>query len=130
MVEKGQASIAAEKKLEKVKTFGLSERTLVIERRGILVGIEKALTRNGHAATLRLTKRPLERSLLLESGLNKVLPHEFQEIFVDWDFNEDISYIAVVLSESCPGPGYQNSIGTFLKEIQKKRANGLSFYMV
>ncbi|MGO1059248.1 Na-translocating system protein MpsC family protein [Planococcus sp. FY231025] len=93
-----QASENAEKKPGKVSSFWLSDRTLLIERRKILVGIEKALIENGHMETLRLTKRPLERSLLYKAGLADVLAREVQEIFVDWDFDKDISYIVVVMA--------------------------------
>lgn len=93
-----EASETAEKKPGQVNSFWLSDRTLLIERRKILVGIEKALIANGHTETLRLSKRPLERSLLYNAGLGDVLTREVQEIFVDWDFGKDISYIVVVLA--------------------------------
>lgn len=94
------SSEAAQKKPGIIKSYWLSDRTLLIERREILVGIEKALISNGYTEALKLTKRPLERSLLWKSGLRNVLPGEIQELFLDWDFEEDISYIVIVMKSN------------------------------
>jgi uncharacterized protein YbcI len=91
------SSEAAQKKPGKIKSYWLSDRTLLIERREILVGIEKALIRNGYIDVLKLTKRPLERSLLWKSGLRTVLAGDIQELFLDWNFDEDIGYIVIVM---------------------------------
>lgn len=92
-----QISEAAQKKTGVIRTFWLSQRTLLIERREILVGIEKALIRNGYTEPLKLAKRPLERSLLFLSGLEDVLMKEIDELFLDWDFEEDIGFIVILL---------------------------------
>lgn len=87
----------AERKPGRVESYWLSNRTLLVKRVGILVGIEKALIEEGYTETLKLVKRPLERTLLENVGLEKVLKRNILETFLDWNFGEDMGYIIFVL---------------------------------
>ncbi|MBM7553814.1 Na-translocating system protein MpsC family protein [Thalassobacillus pellis] len=92
-----RVSEQAEKAPAAVDSFMLNDRTLMIVRRGILVRIEKELIRSGFGETLKLTKRKLEKSLLSKSYCENILDTEVIDVFVDWDFKEDISYIILIL---------------------------------
>ncbi len=46
---------------EKISSYKLSDRTLVVVRERILVAIEKQLISLGFDDTLRISKRPLEK---------------------------------------------------------------------
>ncbi len=91
------ASCKGEKIPEKTEAFWLNDRTILVKRSGILVRIEKELIRNGFIEELKMTKRPLERQVMQEVQLETVLKRNISEIFIDWNFEEDISYIAFTL---------------------------------
>ncbi|MCM2677985.1 Na-translocating system protein MpsC family protein [Alkalicoccobacillus plakortidis] len=92
-----QVSKQAERMPDSVDSCFLNERTLVVKRTGILVRIEKELIRSGFEEPLKLTKRHLEKSLLETGDFNDIFNAEIMDIFVDWDFQEDISYIIFIL---------------------------------
>jgi len=81
---------------EKTELYWLSERTIVARRKGIFVRIEKELIKNGYTEELKLTKRPMEKQLVREANLESILGKKIQDVFVDWDFDEDIGYIVLV----------------------------------
>ncbi|MDQ0484538.1 Na-translocating system protein MpsC family protein [Guptibacillus hwajinpoensis] len=87
----------AEKAPECVDSCMLNERTLVVLRDGILVRIEKELIRSGFEEELKLTKRRLEKGLLHDNQFESILSTKVQDIFVDWDFNLDKSYITIII---------------------------------
>lgn len=91
------ASLKAEKIPEKTESFWLNDRTILVKRTGILVRIEKELILNGFVEELKLTKRPLERQVMKEVHMETVLKRGVSEIFIDWNFDDDISYIAFTL---------------------------------
>lgn len=91
-----QVNEAAERKPGLIESIWLNDRTLLAKRYKILVGIEKALIDQGHSEVLKLAKRPLERRLLDEASLNEVLQKEITEIFMDWNFEEDVGYIVFI----------------------------------
>lgn len=76
----------------------MNDRTLLIERTGFLVEIERELIRNGLAEELKQVKRPLEKRLLVqETPFPELLKRDIREIFLDWEFSKDTSYILVLL---------------------------------
>lgn len=91
------ASERAEKKPSTIKSFWLNERTILVKKTEILVGIENALIAEGYAEILKLAKRPLERRLLLEAQPEMKLGRQITEVFLDWNFPEDIGYIVFLL---------------------------------
>lgn len=93
-----EASRKAEKKPENTKLFWLNDRTLLIERTGFLVEIERELIRSGLIEELKQVKRPLEKRLLLkETSFPNLLNRDIREIFLDWEFSIDRSFILVLL---------------------------------
>lgn len=91
------ATKQAQKEPGELNFYWMNDRTLLIKRVDILVGIEKALIADGYTEILKLTKRPLERSLLYETNLESVLGRPITEIFLDWNFPDDIGYIVFML---------------------------------
>ncbi|MBT2582698.1 Na-translocating system protein MpsC family protein [Planococcus sp. ISL-109] len=93
-----EASRKAEKKPESTRLFWLNDRTLLIERIGFLVEIERELIRSGLIDELKQVKRPLEKRLLLkETVFLELLNRDIREVFLDWEFSIDKSYILVLL---------------------------------
>ncbi|GAK02154.1 hypothetical protein JCM19037_370 [Geomicrobium sp. JCM 19037] len=87
----------AEKQPRSVQSFFANDRTLVVFREGILVTIEKELIRTGFEEHLKITKRHLEKKLLHAAGFEEILKRGVEDIFVDWDFQRDKSYIIFTL---------------------------------
>lgn len=87
----------AEKVPQKIDSCFLNERTIVVIRDGILVRIEKELIRDGLEESLKLTKRRLEKGLMHNNNFESILSTEVQDIFVDWDFKLDKSYIVFIV---------------------------------
>ncbi|GGF13834.1 hypothetical protein GCM10010954_10740 [Halobacillus andaensis] len=92
-----KVSEQAEKAPEQVDSLFLNSRTLVVDRKGILVRIEKELIQSGFSEQLRLSKRQLEKRLLDPSVFESILDTQVMDIFVDWDFTLDKSYIILIL---------------------------------
>ncbi|PPA70752.1 Na-translocating system protein MpsC family protein [Jeotgalibacillus proteolyticus] len=82
---------------EHTEVYWLSDRTVLAKRQGILVRIERELIKNGYSEELILTKRPMEKQLIRESKLESLIQKKIKEIFVDWDFEEDIGYIILCI---------------------------------
>ena len=59
--------------------------------------IEKELIKNGYLEELKLSKRQLEQRLMNEAGFEAVLKQSINEIFLDWNFETDISYVLFIL---------------------------------
>lgn len=94
-VEKASASI--EKLPGQTAVYWLNDRTLLIVREDILVAIEKELIRLGFTETLKIAKRPLEKKSTFTGKLEAALERSINEVFVDWDFEDDMSYMVVIL---------------------------------
>lgn len=92
-----KASERAEKKPGTLQIYWLNDRTLLIKKTEILVGIENALIAEGYSEILKIVKRPLERRLLIEAKPEQALGREISEIFLDWNFKEDIGYVVFLL---------------------------------
>lgn len=91
-------SISKKKKApEVIESYWLNNTTVLIERLGIMVDIEKELIKNGATEELRLAKRPLEHRIMEFFKLEPVLKQEISELFVDWHFEEDKSYLVFLL---------------------------------
>ncbi|XKE96409.1 DUF2294 domain-containing protein [Metaplanococcus flavidus] len=95
-------SSLTQKKPEKTELFWLNSDILLIKRTGILVEIEKQLIKNGAADELKLAKRPLEYRITKFFNLDHFLPSPVEEIFVDWDFHQEYSYMVLILKRSTP----------------------------
>lgn len=94
-IEKSSNNV--EKVPGKTEVFWLSNRTVLIKRSEILVGIEKELIRNGFEEELRIAKRPLERKEFESVKLETVLKRKILESFFDWNFDTDVAYMVFIL---------------------------------
>lgn len=95
--EVNEASRKAQKTPESTELYWLNNRTLLIERSGIFVEIEKELIYGGFVEELKLVKRPLERRLLLQTRIEAILKQPILEVFLDWNFITDKGYIVLLL---------------------------------
>ncbi|WP_130859934.1 Na-translocating system protein MpsC family protein [Gracilibacillus phocaeensis] len=87
----------AQKFPRKLTSFMLNARTLISRREDIFVLIEQELIQSGFENQLRLSKRKLEKSLIDRTFLESVLQQEIQDLFVDWDFKNDIGFVVFIL---------------------------------
>ncbi|MFC3212063.1 Na-translocating system protein MpsC family protein [Planomicrobium okeanokoites] len=92
-------SIRTQKKPEQTNFYWLSDKILLIERIGILVEIEKKLVQNGVIEELRLAKRPMEQRITSLFNLESLLDGQVQDLFVDWNFHKDVSYMVLLLEK-------------------------------
>lgn len=81
-----------------VAVYWLNDDTILVERRGTMVDIEKELIKNGVAEELRLAKRPLEHRVMEFIKLEPIFNRDISELFVDWNFEEDKAYMVFVLN--------------------------------
>ncbi|MFD1413008.1 Na-translocating system protein MpsC family protein [Oceanobacillus jeddahense] len=87
----------AQKSPKQLTSCMLNSRTLISRREDILVLIEQELIQSGFENQLRLSKRKLEKSLIDKKFLESVLHQEIQDLFVDWDFNNDTGFVIFIL---------------------------------
>lgn len=92
-----QFSQKAQKIPEKVEAYWLNNRTLLVKRSGIFIHIEKELIQAGFDEELKLVKRPLERKMLMEIDWKPILGRSVQEVYMDWNINEDLGYIVFII---------------------------------
>lgn len=90
-------STRGQKEPDEINTFWLNNRTVLIERIGVFVEIEKALIQKGFKEELKIAKRPLERQLVREEHFEEILFQKITDIFTDWDFTQDKGYMVLTL---------------------------------
>lgn len=92
-----KASIKEQKKPNSTNLYWISSRVILIERPGIFVEVEKKLIKNGFAEALKIAKRPLEYRLFPRQDIENILKRNITEMYVDWHFEGNKGYMAVVL---------------------------------
>ncbi|ASF39782.1 hypothetical protein CEH05_11785 [Halobacillus halophilus] len=92
-----KVSEIAQKAPDLLNSMYLNNRTLVMERKGILTELEKELIREGNKEQLLLSKRQLEKRLLDIKVFESILGVGIKDVFVDWDFYLDISYLIFIV---------------------------------
>lgn len=92
-------SMRTQKEPDQTNFYWLNEHLLLIERIGILIEIEKQLVRNGVTEELRLAKRPMEYQIIELFNLESILKRQVQDLFVDWNFQRDVSYMVLLLKK-------------------------------
>ena len=98
-LEVGRISLLVEKVPDKINIYSISPSIFLIERRGILIQIEKALIDKGFENELRFTKDELEKSYFHRYGRFEDIFHKsVRDIFIDWNFKEDKSIMAFILN--------------------------------
>ncbi|PSL40994.1 uncharacterized protein YbcI [Planomicrobium soli] len=88
-----------EKVPDEMEIYWLNNYMILIERKGIMVEIEKELIKNGSEEELRLAKRPLEHRMMETMNIQELLNRKLNELFVDWDFKGDKAYMVFILEE-------------------------------
>lgn len=87
-----------EKAPDRVESYMLSSRSLIVIREGIMVPIEKQLITLGFDEKLRVAKRQLEGEMLSKStNFSSIFDADIQDVFVDWDFELDKSVISFIM---------------------------------
>lgn len=81
-----------------IAVYWLNDDTILVERIGTMVDIEKELIKNGVTEELRLAKRALEHRAMEFIKLKPVFNRDIDELFVDWNFEEDKAYMVFVLN--------------------------------
>jgi uncharacterized protein YbcI len=98
--EIARISLLAEKIPDKIITYQISSTIYLIERKGILVPIEKALISKGFQNELIYTKDELEKNLFHRDGrFEDIFDKSVRDIFIDWNLKEDKSIMAFILSQ-------------------------------
>ncbi|WP_261133531.1 DUF2294 domain-containing protein [Bacillus sp. Marseille-Q3570] len=96
------AVVRMSKKVEKepaaIRSTRINSRTLIVVRDGILVEIEKQLIRDGQEEALRNAKGKLEKGMLNLDQINSHIEGEISEVFIDWDFDIDRSFLVMILT--------------------------------
>ncbi|WP_033541153.1 Na-translocating system protein MpsC family protein [Planococcus sp. CAU13] len=82
-----------EKEPDFIAFYWLNDDTVLVERKGIMVEIEKELIKNGVIEELRLAKRVVEHRIMEFVELEPILNQGINELFVDWNFEEDKAYM-------------------------------------
>ncbi|SDO21564.1 DUF2294 domain-containing protein [Alkalicoccus daliensis] len=82
------------------KSYWINDQIIVVRKSGVFVQIEKEFIKAGFTDELKLVKRPLEKKLLYQAGLEKIINKPIVETFMDWDFKNDIGFIILALQSS------------------------------
>ncbi|MCF6139219.1 Na-translocating system protein MpsC family protein [Pseudalkalibacillus berkeleyi] len=86
-----------EKRPERIRSWKINSRTLIVLREGILVEIEKQLIKDGHREILRKSKDKIEKHMLNVKNISSQIESEVEDYFIDWNFNKDQSYTVLIL---------------------------------
>lgn len=92
-----QLSKKTEKEPEHIEIYRMGNHAILIERSGMMIDLEIELISNGAVKELRQAKRILDHRLLGFLNAEAVLDQEISELFVDWNFAKDKSYIVLML---------------------------------
>lgn len=87
-----------QKEPEFIEVYWLNATTILIERKGIMAEVEKELIKNGVIEELRLAKRVVEHRIMEFIKLEPIFNQEINELFVDWNFEEDKAYMVFRLN--------------------------------
>lgn len=79
------------------ESFWLNSQMILIEKNGVFVEIEKELINSGFTEMLKTVKRSMEKRIVQEADLEKIIGRPVAESFFDWNFHEDLGYILLVL---------------------------------
>ncbi|MFD1735040.1 Na-translocating system protein MpsC family protein [Bacillus salitolerans] len=83
---------------DEITIYEISPSIFLVERKGILIPIEKALIKRGFEEELILTKDTLEKEYFHRYGkFDEIFQHQVKDIFIDWDLKNDKSLMAFIL---------------------------------
>ncbi|NGZ73954.1 Na-translocating system protein MpsC family protein [Saccharibacillus alkalitolerans] len=82
---------------EKIYSFWLEQRLLVIIRDGTMIEVEHALIEDGHCEVLRRSKRRVEKAKFCEEPpLGGTAARDLKGVYLDWFFPRDRSVLLYV----------------------------------
>lgn len=85
---------------DQIHIYPLSPMVYLVERKGILIQIEKALFQKGFHQELRFTKDELEKEYFHRDGrFETIFKKSVKDILIDWNFKEDKSLMAFILDK-------------------------------
>ncbi|MCM3412278.1 Na-translocating system protein MpsC family protein [Metabacillus litoralis] len=97
--EVSRISYLVQKVPDQIHVYPLSDSIYLIERKGILIPIEKSLVQKGFMEELKITKDELEKSYFHRYGkFGDIFQSPVKDIFMDWNFKEDKSFMVFVLN--------------------------------
>lgn len=97
--EIGRISALVQKVPDQINTHILSPSIYLVERKGILIPIEKALISKGFAQELKITKDELEKEYFHKYGkFEEIFRQPVKDVFIDWCFKDDKSLMAFILA--------------------------------
>ncbi|GIP38482.1 hypothetical protein J31TS4_17620 [Paenibacillus sp. J31TS4] len=86
----------AQRHPDRTDSVWLNDRTLVVIREGLLIALELELIGLGYEEILKVTKRKLEKRLIVEeTDIGELFGKQRVDIFVDWDFELDKSVMVM-----------------------------------
>lgn len=92
-------SYYAQRAPDKINSYELNSRTILVVREGIMVRLEKELVRRGHQDILRAVKKEMEKSYLHNNiDLEFILNKSIIDSFTAWDFQLDKSIFLFILN--------------------------------
>ncbi|MED4015777.1 Na-translocating system protein MpsC family protein [Sutcliffiella cohnii] len=99
--EVARISKLVQKVPEQIIVYPLSKTIYLLERKGLLVPIEKALIAKGYKEELKITKDELEKKYFHRHGkFNEIFLRPIKDIFIDWNLKEDKSLMGFILFEN------------------------------
>lgn len=91
-------SSLVQKTPERIETYRVTPKLLIVMRHGLLLMVEHALIQKGIGQTLRIAKGELEKKYFHHDGrFDEILGSRVVDFFVDWDFKRDDSLMCFVL---------------------------------
>ena len=82
---------------EKIYSFWMEQRLLVIVRDGTLTQVEKTLIEDGHSEILRMSKRRVEKVRFCEEPpFDGIVNRGIKGVYLDWVFPDDRSLLVYV----------------------------------
>lgn len=96
--EVARISMLVQKVPDQIHIYPISPTVCLVERKGILIQIEKALIEKGFQQELRFTKDQLEKEYFHRDGrFEAIFKKSVKDIFIDWNFKDDKSLMAFIL---------------------------------
>ncbi|MDO3409329.1 hypothetical protein QWJ34_06110 [Saccharibacillus sp. CPCC 101409] len=90
----------AQKFPDKIYSYWLEERLLIIIREGTLIEVEKALVKDGHTEALRMSKRKVEKpKFASDKPFSEETGRSLDAVYLDWAFHHDLSVLVYVFNK-------------------------------
>lgn len=86
-----------QKQPERIESWWINPRTLIVVREGILILLEKELLGLGYENVLKTTKRKLEKRVFGQDfRIGELVGKGLADVYVDWDFDKDKGVVAYI----------------------------------